>query len=93
MGLKGPPFIYIQLSDRGQEDGKGMLYCVYSLCRIRLFVTLWTVAHHAPLSMGILHARILEWVAMPSSRGSSQPMDQTHVSCISGRFFTSWATK
>ena len=33
----------------------------------------WTVAHQAPLSMGILQARTLEWVAMPSSRGSSQP--------------------
>ena len=32
---------------------------------------------------GILHARILEWVAMPSSRGSSQPRDRTHISCIS----------
>ena len=32
---------------------------------------------------GILQARILEWVAMPSSRGSSQPRDQTHVSYIS----------
>ena len=31
---------------------------------------------------GILQARILEWVAMPSSRGSSQPRDRTHVSCI-----------
>ena len=35
----------------------------------------WTVACQAPLSMGILQARILEWVAMPSSRGSSQPRD------------------
>ena len=32
---------------------------------------------------GILQARILEWVAMPSSRGSSRPRDRTHVSCIS----------
>ena len=31
---------------------------------------------------GILQARILQWVAMPSSRGSSQPRDQTGVSCI-----------
>ena len=38
---------------------------------------------------GILQARILEWVAFPFSRGSSQPRDQTQVSCISGRFFTS----
>ena len=41
---------------------------------------------------GILQARILEWVAFPFSRGSSQPRDQTQVSRIAGRFFTSWAT-
>ena len=38
---------------------------------------------------GILQAIILEWVAVPFSRGSSQPRDQTQVSCIAGRFFTS----
>ena len=37
--------------------------------------------------------RILEWVAYPFSRGSSQPRDQTQVSHISGRFFTSWVTR
>ena len=42
---------------------------------------------------GILQARILEWVAFPFSRGSSQPRDRTHVSRITGRFFTSWATR
>ena len=42
---------------------------------------------------GILQARILEWVAFPFSRGSSQPRDRTQVSCISGGFFTSWATR
>ena len=42
---------------------------------------------------GILQARILEWVAFPSSRGSSQPRDQTQVYHIVGRFFTSWATR
>ena len=42
---------------------------------------------------GILQARILEWVAIPFSRGSSQPRDQTQVSRIAGGFFTSWATK
>ena len=36
----------------------------------------------------ILQARMLEWVAIPFSRGSSQPRDQTWVSCIAGRFFT-----
>ena len=41
----------------------------------------------------ILQVRILEWVAFHFSRGSSQPRDQTQVSCIVGRFFTSWATR
>ena len=36
-----------------------------------------------------LQARILEWVAFPFSRGSFQPKDQTQISCIAGRFFTS----
>ena len=36
---------------------------------------------------------LLEWVAFPFSRESSQPRDQTQVSCIAGRFFTSWATR
>ena len=38
---------------------------------------------------GILQAKILEWVAIPFSRGSSQPRDQTQVSRIAGGFFTS----
>ena len=37
---------------------------------------------------GILQARILEWVTISSSRGSSQPSDQTHISCTEGRIFT-----
>ena len=50
-------------------------------------MTPWTVVH------GILQARILEWVAFPFSRESSQPRDQTQVSHIAGGFFTSWATR
>ena len=42
---------------------------------------------------GILQARILEWVTFPFSRWSSQPRDQTQVSCIAGRFFTSWVIR
>ena len=42
---------------------------------------------------GILQARILEQVAMPFSRRSSQPRDRTQVSCIAGGFFTDWATR
>ena len=41
----------------------------------------------------ILLARILEWVAVPFSKGSSQPRDWTQVSCIAGAFFTNWATR
>ena len=42
---------------------------------------------------GILQVGILEWVAFPLSRGSSQPRDRTQVSHSTSRFFTSWATK
>ena len=41
-----------------------------------------------PSAHGILQARILEWVVIPFSRGSSQPRDQTQVSLIAGRFST-----
>ena len=41
----------------------------------------------------IFQARILEWVAIPFSRGSFQPRDWTWVSCIAGRFFTVWTTR
>ena len=42
---------------------------------------------------GISQARIMEWVAISFSRGSSQPRDRTQFSCIAGRFFTSWTKR
>ena len=42
---------------------------------------------------GILQARILEWVAIPFSRGSSRPMDWTRVSWIAGMLFSIWASR
>ena len=42
---------------------------------------------------GILQARIVDWLAIPFARGSSQPRDQTQVSRIAGRLFTSWAAR
>ena len=42
---------------------------------------------------GILQARILEWIAISSHRGSSWPRDRTQVSCIAGRLYTVWATR
>ena len=52
----------------------------------------WTVARQGLLSLGILQARILEWVAMPSPRGSSQPRGWIQVSHIAGGSFTILAT-
>ena len=68
----------------------GWLSC---FSHVQLFATLWTVAPQSPLSMGTFQARILEWVAMPFSRGSSWPRGWTQVSGIAGRFFTIWATR
>ena len=51
------------------------------------------IACQAPLSMGIIHTSLLEWVAMPSSRVSSQLRDRTQISHIAGRFFTIGATR
>ena len=56
----------------------------------------WKLLSRDPIDYtvpGILQARILEWVAFPFSRESSQPRDRTQVSHIAGRFFTNWATR
>ena len=52
-----------------------------------------SIACHATLSIGILQARIVEWVAYPFFRGPSWPGNQSGVSCIAGRLSTSWATR
>ena len=62
---------------------------------VQLFATLWTAALQAPRPVEILQARIPEWVVLPSSRGSSQPRDQTHmfyISCIAAEFSTTSST-
>ena len=43
--------------------------------------------------LGIFQARILGWITIPFSKGSSQPRDQTWVSCITGKLFTDWVTR
>ena len=63
--------------------------------RVQLCMTLWTVVPQASLSMRILQARILERVAMPSSRGSSPTRHQTRLSesaASASRFFTTSTT-
>ena len=56
---------------------KSVLLCVKSFSCVWLFVSPWTVAHQSPSVHGISQAKILEKFAMSSSRGSSQPRDQT----------------
>ena len=56
-----------------------------TLCNLMDYSLLGSSVH------GILQARILEWVAIFSTRGSSWPRDQTQVSCTPGRLFTIWA--
>ena len=73
----------------GHNEDFFVLYVLSQSCLA--FVTPWTIAHQAPLSKGILQVRILEWVALAFSRGSSWARDQTQVSCIAGRFFSIWA--
>ena len=87
------------------RDGKGysmqmkakrklecMLSCAHLLSHVWLFVTPWTVARQAPLSMGILQASILQWDAIPL-QGIFLSRNWNGVSCIAGRFFTIWATR
>ena len=72
------------------------LYCPLETIRM-LLISYVKVAQSCPtlcnpidyIVHGILQARILEWVAFPFSRGSSQPRDGTRVSHTAGRFFTS----
>ena len=58
--------------------------CVLSHSVLSNSATPWTIVHQVPMYMGILQTRILEWVAMPSSRVSSHPRDRTWISCTAG---------
>ena len=88
-------------SYRFQRRGVKLTFAKFT-CKVKVLVTKscptlcdpWTVTHQAPLSVGILQASILEWVAMPSSRGSSLTSDLTWVSYIScsGRWFFNTST-
>ena len=90
--------IYKQIASSysGADMGRGCgCCCGCGLRRIWLFATPWTVAHKAPLSVEFSKARILEWIAISFSRGSSHPRDQTHVSCvpcIGRQILYHWAT-
>ena len=70
---------------------------VKSLSRVRLFVTPWTVAYQAPLSMVFSRQEYWSRLPFPSSgdlpNPGIKPRDQTQVSCIASRRFTVWATR
>ena len=69
---------------------KSMMHFTQFLSCVWLFAVPLTVAHQASLSMG--WARILEWAAMPSSRGSSWSRDWSHVSCVGRWILYHWVT-
>ena len=75
--------------------------CIFAKAKVKVLVahlcpTLCNPMDCSPpgsFIQGILQARILEWVAIPFSRGSSRPRVRTWVSSTTGRFFTVWATR
>ena len=70
-----------------------MYLCGHSLC-VKVAQSSLTLCNPmVSAAHGLLQGWILEWVAFPLSRGSSQPRDQTQASHIAGGFFTSWATR
>ena len=84
-----PQGLHSPWNSPGQKTGVGSL----SLLQ-RIFAT--GLPHCRQILHQLSHKespRILEWVAYPFSSGSSQPRNQTRISCIVGRFFTSWATR
>ena len=77
---RGLPHFFLQLK-------------VKSLSRVRLFMTPWPIYSPPGSSIHrIFQARTLAWVAIPFTRGSSQPRNWTWVSHIASRLFTIWAT-
>ena len=85
---------WIKIGRRNINRYADVLCCACLVTQLCLTLcTPWTVACQAPLCMEILQARILDSVAMPSSRGFSSPRDWTQVTHIAGRFLTLWATR
>ena len=85
-------------SVHGESPGKNTGVCCHAL--LQKIFPIQGLNPGLPYCWQILYClhhqggpRILEWGAYPFSRGSFQPRDWTKVSCISGRFFTSWATR
>ena len=76
----------------GEDSWASGIWCVCVLVTQSCLTFCNPIAYQTTVLYEILQARILEWVAIPFSRGSSWPRDWTLVSCIVGTFFTVWAT-
>ena len=87
-----PHSLYSPWNSLGQNSGVGSLFLLHGMFstqglnpdHLHCRQILYQLSHKR-------NPRILKWVAYPFSSGSSQPRDQTRVSCIAGRFFTNWA--
>ena len=82
-------FLYNQFKVQDCYHGIQVPVCVLSCFSCAwLFLTLWTIAHQVPLSMGF--SRQEYWSGLPCLvlAEFSQPRDQTHISCMAGGFFT-----
>ena len=94
-----PTGMHLQCSTQGYRLGKVVFSMVLLMVPLACGKGSLSPPHCSPGQPagssvhGILRARTLEWVAMPSSRGSSPPRNRTSVFCAAGRFFTVWATR
>ena len=96
--LPRPSFEVISHKKLSQIFSRTILkvHCIplYYLCEVKVLQSCLTLCDHMDYTVHeILQTKILEWAAFPFSRESSQLRDQTQVSRIAGKFFTSWATR
>ena len=90
--------VFLEDGDRVSEGKLGMeiFKTTYLLWEVKVKIAQSSPILCNPMGHtvhGILQARILEWVAFPFPRGSSQPRDQTQVSCIADEFFINWVIR
>ena len=93
------PATKLQLTSHGQEELHGkefLMNHIWQELKVKLLIAQLFPTFCDPTDYSvheILQARILEWVSISFSRGSSWPRDWTQVSQIAGRFFTIWDTR
>ena len=86
------PWLQLARAEGGEEMGDCVI-AVQLLSRVRLFCDPMDCSQPGSSVHGILRARVLEWVGISSSRGSSQPRDWSHVSCVGWWILYHWAIR